>query len=553
MGRDTKRFAEKQDILICLSIDVVQDHLKSSGDKCMKKKLGYIGVICLIMLVLCGLLYIVEARAGGSSITSIGDALWYMIVTLTTVGYGDLYPVTLWGKIIGIIFILSSMGLMGFLLATIISTFNSDGIKLWRLKRHRDEDWYVFSEINEKTSFLISDIKSHGKGIFICLGEINDFTPSGVLPIDCSFEKIISLKGDKSRLHLFFMRDCDNDYENYSEYYDQCNRYLRDNILPFHCYCLTEYVPEIIPVNLVCFSKYENISRLYWNAYPLRADLEHDERIVIIGDGEYSSSILEHALKRNVYKVTQSVEYHLFGDFNTFRTEHYYLGDYFSIDKKSETVDSIIYHQASWMEDRETIENADRIIICDFDESVNLTVLSRLRKYYAIRNKDQQFHVLYSRKINDSGVTTFGSIEDIYTEEFVLKEKMSRVAIGMHETYRKDNAAAPDWNHLSAFKRQSNQEVADHMPVKLGILKAATPGEAYAAYKALTDEQKLTLWHLEHERWTRFHIVNNWHYAAVRNDSAREHNLLVPFDDLPYEEQAKDAYSWELLSKIDNL
>ncbi|WP_051544877.1 ion channel [Butyrivibrio sp. MC2021] len=519
----------------------------------MKKKLGYIGILLAVLLLLSWLLLMAESGAEGASIRSISDALWYMIVTLTTVGYGDLYPVTTLGKIIGIIFVLSSMGLLGFLLASIISTFNSDGVKLLYLKRHRDEEWYVFSEFNEKTGFLIRDIKSKGKGIFVCLQEKEDTSVDGVINIGCSFDKIIGLKNDKSTLHLFFMKDCDNDYENYSDYHNSCNDYLSDNVLPFHCYCLTEYVPEVIPVNLVCFNKYENVSRLYWNIYPIRCDLGYDEKIVIIGSGKYGSSILEHALKGNVFKVGQEVEYHLFGEWNNFRTEHYRLKEYFSIDKKGDAVDSIFYHESSWMENREVVENASRIIICDNDEDNNLMILSKLRTYYALRNKDLQIHVLYSRKIDDTGIYTFGAINDIYSDEFVMKEKQNRAAIGMHEIYRKENDKATDWNHLSTFRRQSNQAVADHMAIKMRILDAVTPKEAYDRYRALSDKEKLVLWHLEHDRWMRFHILYNWHYASVRDDSVREHNLLVAFDRLPYEEQKKDAYSWELLSKIENL
>ena len=518
----------------------------------MKKKLGYIGLLCLVMFGLSGLLFLVEVNADGSSITSIQDALWYMLVTLTTVGYGDMYPVTLWGKVIGIVFVLSSLGMMGFLLATIISVFNSDGIRLLYLKRHKDENWYVFSELNEKTAFLIRDIRSKGKGIFICLGDKNDSFIEGVINVDYSFEKIIGLRNDMSGLHLFFMKDCGNDYENYSEYHNVCNKYLGDNVLPFHSYCLTEYVPEVIPVNLVCFNKYENISRFYWNTYPIRTSLGYDEKIVIIGSGEYAGYVLEQALKRNIYKTKQSVEYHLFGNWDTFRAEHYGLGEYFSIDKKSENGDTIVFHEASWLENREIIENASRIIICDQNEDNNLSILSKMRRFYVTRNKDVQIHVLYSEKITDTGIDTFGSIEDIYSEEFVLKEKLSQMARSMHEIYRKGSEGAPDWNHLSAFKRQSNLAVADHMAVKMDILGADSAKGAYEKYELLPEEDKQKLWHLEHDRWMRFHVVNNWHYSSARNDGVREHNLLLPFDDLSYEEQKKDAYSWELLSKIEN-
>jgi voltage-gated potassium channel len=42
-----------------------------------------------------------------SNIKDTGDAIWYAIVTLTTVGYGDFYPVSQPGQIIGVVFVLS--------------------------------------------------------------------------------------------------------------------------------------------------------------------------------------------------------------------------------------------------------------------------------------------------------------------------------------------------------------------------------------------------------------------------------------------------------------
>lgn len=74
----------------------------------------------LFLLVLCNFLLLhFETASPDSSITTVGDALWYMVVTLTTVGYGDLYPVTPGGKVIGYIYVFSSLGVLGFLFSTI--------------------------------------------------------------------------------------------------------------------------------------------------------------------------------------------------------------------------------------------------------------------------------------------------------------------------------------------------------------------------------------------------------------------------------------------------
>ena len=64
-----------------------------------------------------------EQGASGAKIDSFPDALWYSIVTLTTVGYGDTYPVTPIGRAIGYTFVLGSLGVLGLLISRITEVF----------------------------------------------------------------------------------------------------------------------------------------------------------------------------------------------------------------------------------------------------------------------------------------------------------------------------------------------------------------------------------------------------------------------------------------------
>jgi len=64
-----------------------------------------------------------EENAKNSNIHNYPDALWWAIVTVTTVGYGDRYPVTGGGRTVAVILMLVGIGLIGVLTATVASVF----------------------------------------------------------------------------------------------------------------------------------------------------------------------------------------------------------------------------------------------------------------------------------------------------------------------------------------------------------------------------------------------------------------------------------------------
>jgi voltage-gated potassium channel len=79
--------------------------------------------VLAIVLVGAALEFGFEDHARGANIHSYGDALWWAIVTVTTVGYGDKYPVTAAGRGVAVVLMLTGIGLVGVLSATIASYF----------------------------------------------------------------------------------------------------------------------------------------------------------------------------------------------------------------------------------------------------------------------------------------------------------------------------------------------------------------------------------------------------------------------------------------------
>lgn len=65
-----------------------------------------------------------EREAPGASITSFGDAVWWAAVTIATVGYGDISPVTVLGRAYAVLLMVGGVAIIGVASATVVSLLN---------------------------------------------------------------------------------------------------------------------------------------------------------------------------------------------------------------------------------------------------------------------------------------------------------------------------------------------------------------------------------------------------------------------------------------------
>ena len=70
-----------------------------------------------------------ERHVDGANIQGVGDGWWWAITTMATVGYGDTYPVSTQGRIVGTALMIMGVALLGTITASIASNFNATDSK----------------------------------------------------------------------------------------------------------------------------------------------------------------------------------------------------------------------------------------------------------------------------------------------------------------------------------------------------------------------------------------------------------------------------------------
>lgn len=105
-------------------VTVISVLQRSAGAALRGKVILYVAFTSTLLVFMAALAILdAEQNEPGANITSFGDAIWWAVVTITTVGYGDHYPVTDFGRWIAVGLMICGLGLLGTITATLASWF----------------------------------------------------------------------------------------------------------------------------------------------------------------------------------------------------------------------------------------------------------------------------------------------------------------------------------------------------------------------------------------------------------------------------------------------
>jgi len=153
-------------------------------------------ILSVIFFSSLGVYYFERARVD-SNIGSLWDGVWWAVVTMGTVGYGDKYPITTGGRIVGLILIFAGVGLMSLFTATIASIFVEKKLKEGRgLETVKEKDHIVICGWNQHTEEVLQVLTTYGT--------IDD-TPI-ILINELTVDDIDSFKLKYNKYNLKFLR-----------------------------------------------------------------------------------------------------------------------------------------------------------------------------------------------------------------------------------------------------------------------------------------------------------------------------------------------------------
>lgn len=179
----------------------------------------------------------------------------------------------------------------------------------------------------------------------------------------------------------------------------------------------------------------------------------------------------------------------------------------------------------------------------DDDRALAITLAIDAR-YRALGKPAPPIHVqmdgAYDARLG-AGILPFGGLAALSDPDMLLQDRHDMLARSIHDFYLEGRfaegerigirASMQEWENLSETFRDDNRLVADCYQLKLRDIGARLVDGVGPTLSLSADELE-EMARAEHDRWMAAKLVQGWTYGPVRDDKARIHPDIVPYDDL---------------------
>lgn len=342
-----------------------------------------------------------------------------------------------------------------------------------------------------------------------------------------------------------------DDEENLN-FYSQNQEALVGHITCLKCSSLRVQESINSDVRLLCPE--ETAARLFWKEhclYNTSVQAGHQMKIVFLGFGKLGEELLMRGLQDNIFDPAQRIEYHIFGDGRAFLAVHHQI---------SMIEDPVVFHTELWYDQLPLIEEAHMVVVLTQEGQLalvrDLLLAACRKKIHVFASGDTGLEFLYGKErlIPFFWERETRLLQNIWGDKLFERAKKINLRYAVLNSGAQDTEEAKEaeWKNLDAFTRYSNISAADYHEIQLKMLKAMgqpeDPDLLPAKYLELLSE-------LEHNRWCRYHYLNNWQYGIPGNGKTKDpakriHKDLVPYGKLTDQERNKDRENIRILLSV---
>lgn len=543
----------------------------------MRSYLVYVlGIVALVVLTSATGFYAAEL-GHNQNLHSFGDAIWWAIVTVTTIGYGDIFPVTTLGRVVGGFLMFAGIGTLGIFTAAIaaylIKFDRLDALRIRRLSGH-----VVICGLGDAGVLLTQAFRREGFDV-LAIEKAEDNpnvaaareSGAAVLIGDAARPEVLRRARLDRATHLVVVAGTDaNNVEVAAQARAlarqgnrllSCSTHIQD---PELWYALRSWdVGTRDGFRLEFFNVTELGARALLARYspftPEHRASGSPPRVLIVGSGPLSQHLIRHMVRQwqDVENETRpplpitlvdSATETVHRDLHHRNPE---LGTLAAIRAESMDLRSTQFQRAAFLFDQAGRCTISHAYVCLEEEglalSTSLLLLNHLRQHgvpVVVRMNREAGLAALLRAVGPGGdraasqLRVFSLLEQACRPEFVLRGTNEVLARALHQDYlaqasREGNPAAVPWDDLPLELKESNRTQADHIATKLEAvgchLVPLTALEADSFQFAPEEVERLA--EMEHVRWLDERRALGW-TPGPRDPQKKTNPNLVPWSEL---------------------